>query len=238
MFSDIVFAIPRLAMKRLVIGAALLGAVLFGPQDDETEWVRLFPGDGSPAGWLVTEWSDVGVAVADANWRVADGVLRSGARRGTWLISERDYGDFILEFEIKLTERGNSGVALRAPLKGDPAFDGLEFQIADERYNPEAKDSELTGGLYRAVAPSKQVYRPAEWNQVRLELRGDQFRAWLNGEQIQDITLSDFDQPVMRHDETLAAALKDRPLRGRIGFQHLSRDGAVEIRSARLRELR
>lgn len=194
----------------------------------------LFPTDGVPEGWRVTEWSDVAVPVEEVQWKVTDGVLRSGDRRGTWLISEKEYGDFVLELEIKLTALGNSGVALRAPMKGDPAFDGLELQVADVRYNPEAKDSELTGGLYRAVAPTKQVYRPEEWNRLRIELAGSRLKATLNGEVIQDIDLDAYDEPVARHDGTMAPPIKDRPRRGHIGFQHLSRDGAVEIRNVRL----
>ncbi len=203
-------------------------------------FVKLFPADGVPKGWVVTEWSDVGKKAPDGiTWEVKDGVLTAGKQRGTWLISEKEYGDFVLEFEIKLTERGNSGVALRSPAKGDPAFDGLEFQVADLRYNTQAKDSELTGGLYRAVAPTKQVYKPTEWNSVRLELRGEKFKATVNGEVIQDIDLTKFDQVVKRHDGTDAPPIKDRPRKGRIGFQHLSRNNEpVLIRSARIMELR
>jgi hypothetical protein len=150
-----------------------------------------------------------------------------------------EYSDFILEFEFKLTEKGNSGVALRSPMKGDPAFDGLEFQLADLRYNTSAKDSELTGGIYRAIAPSKQVYKPTEWNSVRIELRGNHFKATLNGEVIQDIDLSKYDQPVKRHDNTLAPPIKDRPKKGHIGFQHLSRNNEpVLIRGARIAEVK
>jgi hypothetical protein len=58
----------------------------------------------------------------------------------------------------------------------------MELQIADLRYNPEAKDSELTGGIYRAIAPSKQVYKPAEWNRVRIELGGSRLRVTINDE--------------------------------------------------------
>jgi hypothetical protein len=65
----------------------------------------------------VREWSDVSKPVPDdVVWTVQDAALRSPTQRGTWLMSEKEYGDFILDFEIKLTERGNSGVALRAPL--------------------------------------------------------------------------------------------------------------------------
>ena len=215
----------------LAAALALLISIAGQTRPADDAFTPLFPRDGEPAGWRVAEWSD------EVKWTVRDGVLRSGERRGTWLVSEREYGDFVLEFEIKLTERGNSGVALRAPATGDPAFDGLEFQVADVRYNPEARDSELTAGIYRAIAPTKQVYKPTEWNAVRIELRGPRLTATLNGEVVQDVDLSAFDQPVPRHDGTMAPPTKDRPHRGHIGFQHLSRDGAVEIRLARIREL-
>ncbi|MBX9625310.1 MAG: DUF1080 domain-containing protein [Gemmataceae bacterium] len=200
----------------------------------------LFPRDGVPKGWTVREWNDVSKKVPAGNdWAVKDGVLRSGEKRGTWLMSETEYGDFVLAFEIKLTEKGNSGVALRAPMTGDPAFDGLEFQVADFRYNTEAKDSELTAGLYRAVAPTKQVYKPTEWNSVRIELKGTKLKGTVNGEVVQDVDLSTFDKPVKRHDGTDAPPLKDRPRKGHIGFQHLSRNNEpVLIRNARIKELK
>jgi hypothetical protein len=208
--------------------------------DDKDGFVRLFAQDGPPKGWSVREWNDLAKAAGnDTAWTVKDGVLNSGKRRGTWLVSDKEYGDFILEFEIKLGELGNSGVALRAPLKGDPAFDGMELQIADFRYNTKAKDSELTGGIYRAIAPTKQVYKPAEWNTCRIELKGTHLKVVLNGEMIQDVDLTKFDQPVKRHDGSDAPPVKDRPRKGHIGFQHLSRDNVpVQIRAARIKELK
>lgn len=199
----------------------------------------LFPRNGPPRGWVVREWFDVAKpAPGDTGWTVVDGVLMPGSRRGTWLLSEKQYGDFILEFEIRLTELGNSGVALRAPLRGDPAFDGLELQFADFRYNTQAKPSELTGGIYRAIAPLKQVYRPTEWNRARIELRGSHLKVAINGELVQDTDLSRYDQPVQRHDGTQAPPIRDRPRRGHLGFQHLSRGNApIMIRNARIREL-
>jgi hypothetical protein len=203
----------------------------------EEGFVNLFPKDGAPAGWSVREWNDLAKELHITGWTVKDGVLRSGPRRGTWLVSDAEYSDFTLEFEIKLGELGNSGIALRAPMRGDPAFDGMELQVADYRYNTSAKDSELTGGIYRAVAPSKQIYKPTEWNSVRIELKGDSLKVTLNGEVIQDIDLSKQAQPVARHDGSPAPPVKDRPRRGHIGFQFLSRDGIpVQIRGARIKE--
>ncbi|MBX3745235.1 MAG: DUF1080 domain-containing protein [Verrucomicrobiae bacterium] len=200
-------------------------------------WEPLFPEEGVPQGWTVRAWNDVSKPGPAASvWRVENGVLRSGGARGNWLMSEREYGDFELEYEFRLGERGNSGLALRAPMAGDPAFDGMELQMADYRYNPQAAPSELTGGIYRAIAPRQQVYRPTEWNHYRVSLRGTRLVARLNGVLIHDVDLSGEIQPILRHDGTGAPPIRDRPRRGHLGFQELSRDdGHVEIRNAFIR---
>jgi len=202
-------------------------------------FLPLFPRDGVPVGWVVTQWNDLGKpAPPGMVWTVRDGILRSSSKRDNWLVSAREYGDFVLEFEIKLTELGNSGVALRAPLRDDPAFVAMELQIADVRYNPEAKPFELTGAIYRAAAPIKQAYKPLEWNAFRIELKGSHLSATLNGELIQNLDLDTLDQPTRRHDGSAAVPVKERPRRGHIGFQHLTRDSApVLIRNARIKEL-
>jgi hypothetical protein len=207
-------------------------------RDPGDGWVRLFPEEGAPLGWTVRAWDDVrNPAGGSPVWRVEDGVLHGGEPRGSWLLSEREYGDFDLQFEFKLGERGNSGCALRVPMFGDPAFDGVELQMADFRYNTEAKESELTGGLYRAVAPEKQVYRPTEWNRYEITCRGSRLQVVLNGERILDVDLAAQTARVKRHNGEDAPPLRDRPRRGHIGFQELSREGAhVMIRNARIRE--
>ncbi len=206
------------------------------------ELVDLFPHDGKPTGWTVRLWSDVskpGPDGSESSRRVEGGVLHGGEPRGTWLMSERAYADFDLQFEFKLGPRGNSGCALRSPLRGDPAFDALELQMADFRYNEAAKPSELTGGLYRALAPAKQVYKPEEWNRYEISLRGHQVVVVLNGEKILDHNLAEQGTVVKRHDGSDAVPLSARPLAGHIGFQNLSRGGDdVLIRNAKIRELK
>src|SRR5581483_7142110 len=229
---------PRSRLTAIVVFAlAVAGLRAAGPG-----FVPLFPENGVPKGWRVTTWSDLAKpAPAGVEWTVKDGILtsQSSQQRGTWLVSEKEYGDFVLEFDVRLGERGNSGVALRAPMRGDPAFDGMELQLADFRYNTQAKDSELTGGVYRAIAPTKQVYKPTEWNTFRVELKGEHLKATINGEVVQDVDLTKFDQPVKRHDGTNAPPVKDRPRKGHIGFQHLSRNNEpVEIKNARIKELK
>jgi hypothetical protein len=201
-------------------------------------WTVLFPDDGQPQGWTVTTWNDLKQpAEAGVVWTVKDGVLHGSTSRGTWLVSDREYDDFELRFEFKLGEQGNSGVALRAPMFGDPAFDGMELQMADLRYNPEAKDSELTGGIYRAIAPREQVYKPTEWNRYEVKLQGNRLWVKLNETVIHDTNLDEHAEEVLRHDGAVAPPVKDRPRKGHIGFQELGRGDQVQIRNARIREL-
>ncbi|MEW5979960.1 MAG: DUF1080 domain-containing protein [Acidobacteriota bacterium] len=209
------------------------------PQPEAEGFVPLLPKDGVPEGWVARAWNDVSQPSGEpAVWKVENGVLHGGEPRGTWLMQERLSSDLILEYEFKLGETGNSGLALRAPMKGDPAFDGLELQMADFRYNTEAKDSELTGGLYRVVAPTRQLYRPTQWNRCQVTLIGRHLKVVLNGETIQDLNLDEQVQEVRRHDGTLAPAIKDRPRQGHLGFQELSRGSEhVQIRNARVKWL-
>jgi len=220
---------------RFVLLGLLLTWVATGA--DNKGFVQLFPEDGTPKGWVIGEWNDVSKP-GKGVWRVEKGVLHGEKPRGTWLMSDKEYGDFILEYEFKLNEVGNSGCALRAPMKGDPAFDGMELQMADFRYNTNAKPSELTGGLYRAVAPTKQVYKPTEWNKYHITLKGPKVEVELNGQKILNVNLEEQTKTVKRHDGTDAPPLKERPRKGYIGFQNLSRgDEHVQIRNARIKAL-
>jgi hypothetical protein len=238
----------RLDARLTLLAAAILSAAMIGaqaqdkttsPKTDAEGFLPLFTEEGAPKGWLVRAWNDVKDPPAKpTEWKVEKGVLHGGEPRGSWLMSEKEYGDFILEFEFKLGELGNSGCALHAPLRGDPAFDGLELQMADFRYNPQAKDSELTGGLYRAIAPKKEVYKPTEWNKYQITFKGPRLKVVLNGELVQDLDVTEQNQEVKRHNGAIAPPIKERPRRGHIGFQELSRgEEHALIRNARLKVL-
>ncbi len=198
---------------------------------------KLFPEEGIPTDWYVRSWADVEQPPDSplANWKVEHGVLHGSEPRGTWLVSDRTYRDFILDFEFKLSERGNSGVGLRFPDAGDPAFDGLELQMVDARYHGDYQPppDELTGSIYKAIAPKEQVHKPTEWNHYRITLQRAKLTVVLNGQTIQTVDLDQQTTPLER-----GSPLKDRPRKGHIGFQELSRGGAhVLIRNARIKEL-
>jgi len=237
-------------MKPLISLVALLFSLCPIPQflaadtplKTEDGFHLLFPRDGVPEGWVVRDWADVkNPPPAGAAWKVADGVLHGSDPRGTWLVSEKLYSDFVLKFEFKLGDRGNSGCGLRFPGAGDPAFDGLELQMVDPRYFPadmKVLPSELTGSLYRALPPKKQVFKPNAWNSYEITLHGTRAKVILNGETVVDADLHQITTDLKRHNGKEVVPMKERPLKGHIGFQELSREGGhVEIRNARIKEL-
>ena len=82
-----------------------------------------------------------------------------------------------------------------------------------------------------------QAFQPFAWNHYSITCRGASVRVLLNGQTILYVNLDQELEPARRHDGAKAQPLKDRPRRGHLGFQELSRDGQVEIRNARIKVL-
>ncbi|MBL9138073.1 MAG: DUF1080 domain-containing protein [Verrucomicrobiales bacterium] len=219
-------------------GPAHAGIAAPAPKDSGPEFRPLFPDDGTPTGWVVRNWTDVSqLAPTNTTWAVQDGILRSGIPRGTWLIAEPEYGDFTLEFDFRLGERGHGAVGLRLPASGNPTFDALEIRLVDPAYfgtNYAAPAQELTGALNKWIAPSQtNLFRRADWNRLSVTCKGAQLVADLNQVRILDVDLASKTEAPPR-----GRPLAERPRRGRIGFQELSRGTAqLEVRNARLKSL-
>lgn len=207
------------------------------PAPTAPEFTPLFPEDGLPAGWFVRSWQDVAQPAApDAAWVVERGVLRGSQPRGTWLISEQEFDNFILRFEFRLGEGGRGGVGLRFPSEGDPAVHGLEVVLVDPRYystNTPAAATEHTGGLAAAIPPNADRYVPGGWNRVEITCRGSFLKVRINDGVILDLDLDAQTQPVAQ-----GLPLAARPRVGRLGFREISRGrGHLEIRQAEIQRL-
>lgn len=224
----------------ITLTGLILGPGCQTPQYD-APFLPLFSRNGVPEGWVVRHWADVRNPPPEgAVWKVENGILHGSDPRGTWLVSEREYDDFIIQFEFKLGDQGNSGFGFRFPMRGDPAFDGLELQMVDPRYfgDQATTPDTLTGALYKAVPPAVQAFRPNEWNKYEIAVQGPVVKVVLNGQHVLDTDLDEQKQKIARHDNSPAPTLKDRPRRGHIGFQELSRGGSqVQIRNVRIQEL-
>src|SRR5262249_18743964 len=113
------------------------------------------------------------------SWGAENGILFTSGSQGGWLITETGYGDFELRLAVKVPQNGNRGVALRAPLKGDPAYEGMEIQILDDVWHKAnlkgLRPTQLTGSIYDVVAPAKEVLKPiGQWNTYRIIAKGRQ----------------------------------------------------------------
>ena len=174
-------------------------------------------------GWKVNEGGNIKV------WGADKGVLFVQGGGGGWLMTEHEYADFELRLEYKMPKHGNSGVALRSPLKGDPAYAGMEIQLLDDANWKDLRPAQYTGSIYDVVPPSKHVSKPfGEWNHMRIVAKGRKITIELNGTKIVNANLDDHKEHSKRHP----GLLRDK---GHLGLQ--SHDGRVEFRKLYVKPL-
>ncbi len=127
-----------------------------------------------------------------AGYSVEDGAIHALAT-GANLFTEKNYADFHLKFEFRLTAGANSGIGIRAPLTGDAAFDGMEIQVLD---NSSPKYAGLSpwqyhGSIYGVVPAKREHLKPVgEWNQQEIIVSGSKIQVVLNGTTIVDADLT------------------------------------------------
>jgi hypothetical protein len=192
-------------------------------EDAPEGFEKLFNGKDL-AGWKVNEGGNLD------KWGAADGILFTKGGGGGWLMTEKEYGDFELRLEFKVPKAGNSGVALRSAMKGQPSHDaGMEIQILDDPWYLDEKNykglkpTQRTGSIYGVVPPSKDALKPAgEWNSYRIVAKGRRITVELNGTQIVDANLDDYKDKAKDHPGLLHE-------KGHLGLQ--SHDGRVEFRN-------
>jgi hypothetical protein len=135
-------------------------------------------------------------------WGAADGNLFTSGSGGAWLLTEKEYGDFELILEFKLPENGNSGVGLRSPAEGDPAYVGMEIQVLDDNgpAYKSLKPTQYTGSIYDVVGAKRGSIKPAgEWNSMKIVCKGKMVSVELNGTKIVDANLEDHKDRLDKH---------------------------------------
>ncbi len=170
-------------------------------------------------------------------WGAEDGLLFVKGGGGGWLMTEKEYSDFELRLQFKLPRAGNSGVALRAPFAGNPAFQGMEIQLLDDPWYKDPKNFkdlkpvQLTGSIYGVVPPSKDATKPAgEWNTIHITAKGPHIIVRLNGVKTVDANLDDHKDRGKEGDHP--GILRKE---GHLGLQ--SHDGRVEFKNIYVKPL-
>ena len=151
------------------------------------------------------------------------------------LFTEKEYKDFNYRFEFKLTPGANNGLGIRAPLKGDAAYVGMELQILDNTADVYAnlKPYQYHGSVYGIIAAKRGYLKPVgEWNSEEVIVKGTHVKVILNGEVI-------LDGDIAEASKTGTADHKNHPglkrEKGHIGY--LGHGSEVYFRNIRIKEL-
>lgn len=173
---------------------------------------------------------------ATGNYIAEDGKIVCPADGGGNLYTEKEYSDFILRFEFRLSPGANNGLGIRAPLQGDAAYVGMELQILDDTADKykNLQPYQYHGSIY-GVVPAKRGYLKTvgSWNYEEVIVKGKHVTVKLN-----DVTIVDADIDKASTPKTIDG--KDHPglkrETGHIGF--LGHGSLVEFRNIRIKELR
>jgi len=208
----------------ILLVALVCSAPAVRPADDKLPegFISLFNGKDL-TGWKSTGKMEV--------WGAKDGAIFVQGGGGGWLMTEKQYDNFELRLEYKMSKGANSGVAIRSPLKGDPAYVGMELQLIDDVNWKGLQTWQHTGSIYNVVPAAKIANRPiGEWNKMRIVARGRYVLVEQNGEKLVDANLDDY---VKEHGKRHPGLLRTG---GHIGFQ--SYNTRVEFRNINLLPLR
>jgi len=159
-------------------------------------WELLFDGV-STAGWHAYHNLPVGKA-----WKVVDGTLTIDVSEkkdgkvvgGGDIVTDKDFDNFHLKYDWKISEKGNSGVIFYAQEDNKykyPWETGPEMQVLDNNGHPDAKIiKHRAGDLYDLISSSKETVKPfGEWNTAEIKSVNGKLDFYLNGENIVSTTL-------------------------------------------------
>lgn len=200
----------HLAAFCVLSAAVLTGCAGAGEATQESpppnQWIDLFDGR-SLEGWTMTGPGSFTLE--------EDGSMLSHGGMGLFYYADRKFDDFVLELDWKVeTDSTNSGVFVRFPEAPDPwvpVNTGYEIQI-DDSQDP----AHVTGAIYDFSAPFRVNSNPAgEWNTYRIEVTGQRYQVYLNGEKVNDF-------------------FGDRSTEGYIGVQNHDENSKVWFRNIRV----
>ena len=161
------------------------------------DWKPLFDGKS------LDGWEQKGGA---AKYRVEDGQVVGTSVPNTsnsFLCTTKNYGDFILELEFKVDPRLNSGVQIRSQCFDEPMnVAGKKIpagRVHGYQVEIDPSDRAWSGGIYdegrrgwlnnlEKNEAARKAFKQDDWNQFRVECRGDSIKTWVNGVPAADLT--------------------------------------------------
>jgi hypothetical protein len=168
-------------LKSLSIILLLFAGMKGMSQSPKGSWESLFNGKD------LKGWKQLN---GKAKYKVLDGKVVGTTVAGepnSFLATEKNYSDFILEFEVFLSAPLNSGVQFRSFSNPDKNGRVQGYQV---EIDPSARA--WSGGIYDEASrgwlypmdynpDAKKAFKPTGWNKYRIECIGTSIRTWVNG---------------------------------------------------------
>jgi hypothetical protein len=209
-------------------------------QKVEPGFTSLFNGNDL-TGWVYGRRGDA-ENKSGKGYQVENGAIYSTKEDGGNLYTTKEYSDFVLRFDVRLTENANNGIGIRAPLEGDAAYVGIEIQVLDDSGSQytSLQPYQYHGSIYGMVAPKRGFQKPVgEWNSEEITAKGRQITIKLNGTTIVDANLDDVkDEEMLKAHRDLSKPEGSRGIantKGHIGL--LGHGARVEFRNIRIKQL-
>ncbi|MEM8866064.1 MAG: DUF1080 domain-containing protein, partial [Planctomycetota bacterium] len=146
----------------------------------------------------------------EARYRVEEGAIVGTSvmdTPNTFLCTPREYGDFILEVELKVDDQLNSGIQIRSLHYDEPVVaegeypDGRPFErevpagvVHGYQVEIDPSSRAYSGGIYDEARrgwlddlsgdekqAARDAFRNGEWNHYRIEARGPSIKTFVNG---------------------------------------------------------
>jgi hypothetical protein len=150
-------------------------------------WKLLFDGYTS-AGWMNAKSK----TFPSTGWEIKDGMLKVTPENGAGgdLVTIDKYRNFELTVDFKYTKGANSGIKYFVDTEvnnGEFASIGCEYQILDDKNNPDAKagiaGNHTLASLYDLIAPVNIKDNGTDnWNRAIIIVKKSHVEHWLNGQ--------------------------------------------------------
>jgi hypothetical protein len=170
------------AALAIVILSGILFSFTAKKQPADKNWQFLFNGRDL-AGWKQLN----GHALYEAKNGEIVGTTVAG-EPNSFLVTEKNYGNFILELELLVDTSMNSGIQIRSESSAgyqNGRVHGYQMEVdpSPRQWSGGIYDEARRGWLYTMEynPAGKKAFRNNEWNKYHIECIGNSIRTWING---------------------------------------------------------
>jgi len=168
-------------MKKIIVLFSLILPFAFTVLSANEPWKQLFNGKD------FTGWHQIGgkAAYSVENGEVVGKTVLN--TENSFMVTDLPYSDFILEFEVKVDDRLNSGVQIRSnsiPTYKEGRFHGYQIEIdpSERAWSGGIYDEARRGWLYPLTynQAGQKAFKNNDWNKYRVEAIGNHIQTWIN----------------------------------------------------------